>query len=169
MFSELSIHLGWVRWMRAWERNWGLGFFNSRWILIEPVRKLGAWRGFGFGSWIDMRRRAPDFRRPARRRLSDWIWWFLCIFTIAALVLFLFQHQQQDRFDRAIQVPITKSLSFFFFYWIKVESLMLWSGFLVVFFFDFKSIEFVDLDLIIVWIQERKELIGSELGCGFQW
>lgn len=46
---------------------------------------------------------------------------------------------------------------------------MLWSGFLVVFFFDFKSIEFVDLDLIIVWIQERKELIGSELGCGFQW
>lgn len=50
-----------------------------------------------------MRRRAPDFRRPARRRLSDWIWWLLGTFTIAGLVLFVVQHQQQDRYDRPIQ------------------------------------------------------------------
>lgn len=50
-----------------------------------------------------MRRRAPDFRRPVRRRLSDWIWWLLGIFIVAGVVLFVVQHQHQDPFEPPVQ------------------------------------------------------------------
>ncbi|XP_008811042.1 hexosyltransferase GAUT11-like [Phoenix dactylifera] len=50
-----------------------------------------------------MRRRAPEFRRPARRRLSDWIWWLLGIFVVAGLLLFVVHHHHQDRFGPPIR------------------------------------------------------------------
>lgn len=83
-----------------------LGFWFWGWILIESGGKEGAWWGFwgGLRIGIDMRRRAPDFRRPARRRLSYWIWWLLGIFSLAGLLLFVVQHRHQDHFDRPIQV-----------------------------------------------------------------
>ncbi|PKA59841.1 putative galacturonosyltransferase 11 [Apostasia shenzhenica] len=44
-----------------------------------------------------MRRRAPEFRRQARRRLTNWIWWILGLFMAGGLLLFVLQHQHQDR------------------------------------------------------------------------
>ncbi|KAG0488925.1 hypothetical protein HPP92_007736 [Vanilla planifolia] len=44
-----------------------------------------------------MRRRAPDFRRPSRRRLSDWIWWLLGLFLAGGLLLFVLHHHHHDR------------------------------------------------------------------------
>ncbi|KAK8959247.1 putative galacturonosyltransferase 11 [Platanthera guangdongensis] len=43
-----------------------------------------------------MGRRAPEFRRPARRRLSNWIWWILGLFMAGGLVLFVLHHHHQD-------------------------------------------------------------------------
>ncbi|XP_020687602.1 probable galacturonosyltransferase 11 [Dendrobium catenatum] len=36
-------------------------------------------------------------RRPARRRLSDWIWWILALFMAGGLLLFILHHHHQDR------------------------------------------------------------------------
>ncbi|XP_010939219.1 hexosyltransferase GAUT11 [Elaeis guineensis] len=59
-----------------------------------------------------MRRRAPEFRRPARRRLLDWIWWLLGIFVVAGLVLFVVHHHHQDRFGPPIRekAPVTEGI-----------------------------------------------------------
>ncbi|KAJ8752342.1 hypothetical protein K2173_003978 [Erythroxylum novogranatense] len=43
-----------------------------------------------------MRRRAAEFRRPVRRRFSQWIWPLLGMFLIAGFVLFVFHHNQQE-------------------------------------------------------------------------
>lgn len=50
-----------------------------------------------------MRRRAADFRRPVRRKLSYWIWALLASFSVAGLVLFVIQHnQRQDRVEQPV-------------------------------------------------------------------
>ncbi|KAL5723279.1 polygalacturonate 4-alpha-galacturonosyltransferase [Ranunculus cassubicifolius] len=43
-----------------------------------------------------MRRRAADYRRPPRKKLSTWIWLLLGLFSIAGLVLFVFHHNHQQ-------------------------------------------------------------------------
>ncbi|XP_014494632.1 probable galacturonosyltransferase 11 [Vigna radiata var. radiata] len=43
-----------------------------------------------------MRRRAADFRRPARRRFAYWIWLLLGAFSLAGLVLFFLQHHHRE-------------------------------------------------------------------------
>ncbi|KAK9137990.1 hypothetical protein Sjap_008584 [Stephania japonica] len=43
-----------------------------------------------------MRRRAAEYRRPVRRRYSDWIWGVLVLFAIAALALFVLHHNYQE-------------------------------------------------------------------------
>ncbi|KAG6401805.1 hypothetical protein SASPL_138671 [Salvia splendens] len=43
-----------------------------------------------------MRRRATDFRRPVRRRLSCWILVLLVLFSIAGFGLFIIQHNHRD-------------------------------------------------------------------------
>ncbi|KAJ6359039.1 hypothetical protein OIU76_000702 [Salix suchowensis] len=43
-----------------------------------------------------MRRRPAEYRRPARRRLSQWILALLGIFLIAGLVLFVFHHNHHE-------------------------------------------------------------------------
>ncbi|CAD5183193.1 hexosyltransferase GAUT11-like [Musa acuminata AAA Group] len=53
-----------------------------------------------------MRRRAPEFRRPARRRLSYWICLLIGISIAAGLVLFLFQHHHQDRFEPLLREKV---------------------------------------------------------------
>nr|GMD34067.1 probable galacturonosyltransferase 11 [Ipomoea batatas] len=50
-----------------------------------------------------MRRRAADYRRPVRRRLSCWIWALLGIFLIAGFFLFIMHHHQHDREDHVEQ------------------------------------------------------------------
>ncbi|WCJ35808.1 galacturonosyltransferase 11 [Euphorbia peplus] len=51
-----------------------------------------------------MRRRAADYRRPVRRRFSQWIWALLSMFFIAALVLFVFHHyHHQDHIILPLQ------------------------------------------------------------------
>ncbi|XP_077216565.1 hexosyltransferase GAUT11-like [Tasmannia lanceolata] len=50
-----------------------------------------------------MRRRAAEFRRPARRRVSDWILGFLGFFLVIGMVLFIVQHFHQDQFDQPMQ------------------------------------------------------------------
>ncbi|XP_072973026.1 hexosyltransferase GAUT11 [Typha angustifolia] len=56
-----------------------------------------------------MRRRAPEFRRPARRRLSDWIWLLLGIFVLAGLVLFVVHHHHQEQFDPPTRDKVSES------------------------------------------------------------
>ncbi|CAM8924135.1 unnamed protein product [Rhodiola kirilowii] len=52
-----------------------------------------------------MRRRAAEFRRPARRRFSNWIWILLIVFSAAGLVLFVLHHNQdEDRVHQTSQV-----------------------------------------------------------------
>ncbi|XP_042444647.1 hexosyltransferase GAUT11-like [Zingiber officinale] len=43
-----------------------------------------------------MRRRATEFRRPSRRRIPGWIWLLLLISVTAGMVLFFFQHRQDQ-------------------------------------------------------------------------
>ncbi|CAL9152760.1 unnamed protein product [Musa hybrid cultivar] len=43
-----------------------------------------------------MRRQAPEFRRPARRRLPGWMWSLLGISFVVGVVLFFFQHRQDQ-------------------------------------------------------------------------
>ncbi|KAJ0104497.1 hypothetical protein Patl1_18943 [Pistacia atlantica] len=51
-----------------------------------------------------MRRRAADYRRPVRRRFSDWIWVLLGLFLFVGLVLFVLHHNQhEDRGDKIVQ------------------------------------------------------------------
>ncbi|XP_012080425.1 hexosyltransferase GAUT11 isoform X2 [Jatropha curcas] len=51
-----------------------------------------------------MRRRAADYRRPVRRRLSLWIWALLGMFLIAGLILFVFHHHHhEDQIKQPIQ------------------------------------------------------------------
>lgn len=50
-----------------------------------------------------MRRRAPDLRRPARRKISNWIWLLIGFFVFAGLILFVVHHQHHDRLDPPIQ------------------------------------------------------------------
>ncbi|XP_020093925.1 probable galacturonosyltransferase 11 [Ananas comosus] len=50
-----------------------------------------------------MRRRAPEFRRPPRRRLSYWIWWLLGVFVLAGLVLFVVHHHHLEQFEPPIR------------------------------------------------------------------
>ncbi|XP_044487596.1 hexosyltransferase GAUT11-like [Mangifera indica] len=51
-----------------------------------------------------MRRRAADYRRPVRRRLSEWIWLLLGLFLFVGLVLFVLHHNQhEDRVDKVVQ------------------------------------------------------------------
>ncbi|KAL3637910.1 Hexosyltransferase gaut11 [Castilleja foliolosa] len=51
-----------------------------------------------------MRRRATDFRRPVRRRFSCWIWALFFLFSIAVLILFVVQHnnQYEDRVEQPV-------------------------------------------------------------------
>ncbi|KAF7838554.1 putative galacturonosyltransferase 11 [Senna tora] len=50
-----------------------------------------------------MRRRAAEYRRPVRRRFSHWISLLLALFSIAALVLFVVQHNHhEDRVDHLV-------------------------------------------------------------------
>ncbi|KAJ0047718.1 hypothetical protein Pint_16293 [Pistacia integerrima] len=52
-----------------------------------------------------MRRRAADYRRPVRRRFSDWIWVLLGLFLFVGLVLFVLHHNQhEDRGDKIVQL-----------------------------------------------------------------
>ncbi|KAK4426936.1 putative galacturonosyltransferase 11 [Sesamum alatum] len=51
-----------------------------------------------------MRRRASDFRRPVRRRLSCWIWALLLLSLIAGLVLFAVQHNYHD--EDQVEQPV---------------------------------------------------------------
>lgn len=53
-----------------------------------------------------MRRRAPEYRRPSRRRLSYWICLFLGISIAAGLVLFFFQHHHEDGFEPHVREKI---------------------------------------------------------------
>ncbi|XP_009415137.2 hexosyltransferase GAUT11 isoform X1 [Musa acuminata AAA Group] len=53
-----------------------------------------------------MRRRAPEFRRPALRRLSYWICSLLGISIAAGFVLFFFQHHHRDRFRPPVREKI---------------------------------------------------------------
>lgn len=58
-----------------------------------------------------MRRRAPaEFRRPARRRLSGWIWWLLSLFMAAALVLFILQHRHHHEEEIQEMSSTTKDI-----------------------------------------------------------
>ncbi|CAL9048128.1 unnamed protein product, partial [Musa banksii] len=59
-----------------------------------------------------MRRRAAEFRRPARRRLSYWICLLLGVFVAAGFVLFVFQHHHQDRLEPPVRdkVPADKEI-----------------------------------------------------------
>ncbi|KAH8487130.1 hypothetical protein Peur_069512 [Populus x canadensis] len=43
-----------------------------------------------------MRRRPAEYRRPVRRRLSQWIWALIGMFLIAGLVLFVFLHNHPE-------------------------------------------------------------------------
>ncbi|XP_060204914.1 hexosyltransferase GAUT11-like [Lycium barbarum] len=52
-----------------------------------------------------MRRRAADYRRPVRRRVSCWIWSLLALFSIAGFVLFVFHHHHNDHLDH-VEQPI---------------------------------------------------------------
>lgn len=54
-----------------------------------------------------MRRRAAEYRRPVRRRLSCWIWALLGLFSIAGLVLFIVQHNHHE--DRSNPLALEKS------------------------------------------------------------
>ncbi|KAJ8773164.1 hypothetical protein K2173_028341 [Erythroxylum novogranatense] len=51
-----------------------------------------------------MGRRATEFRRPVRRRFSQWIWPLLGTFFVAGLVLFVFHHNHHD--DHVQQFPV---------------------------------------------------------------
>ncbi|KAF5188985.1 Hexosyltransferase, partial [Thalictrum thalictroides] len=51
-----------------------------------------------------MRRRAAEYRRPVRRRLFNWIWALLGLFSIAALVLFVVLHNHQEQIKSPIIV-----------------------------------------------------------------
>ncbi|XP_071686612.1 hexosyltransferase GAUT11-like [Rutidosis leptorrhynchoides] len=44
-----------------------------------------------------MRRRAADYRRRVRRRLSIWIWVFLGLFSVAGFIFIFLQHNYQDQ------------------------------------------------------------------------
>ncbi|XP_023767096.1 hexosyltransferase GAUT11 [Lactuca sativa] len=65
-----------------------------------------------------MRRRAADYRRRVRRKISIWIWVFLGLFSVAGFVVIVLQHnyQDQDRVEthvlerkaRNVQVPHMK-------------------------------------------------------------
>ncbi|XP_009346272.2 hexosyltransferase GAUT11 [Pyrus x bretschneideri] len=43
-----------------------------------------------------MRRRAAEYRRPVRRRFSNWIWALFGIFSVAGLVLLVVNHNQHE-------------------------------------------------------------------------
>ncbi|CAL0307170.1 unnamed protein product [Lupinus luteus] len=43
-----------------------------------------------------MRRRAAEFRRPVRRRVSYWIWLFIVLFSILALSFFILQNRHSN-------------------------------------------------------------------------
>lgn len=58
-----------------------------------------------------MRRRAPEFRRPARRRLSDWIWAILALFMAGGLLLFILHHHHQDRSVLQVKGPKTTEIA----------------------------------------------------------
>ncbi|KAK4735478.1 hypothetical protein R3W88_009739 [Solanum pinnatisectum] len=53
-----------------------------------------------------MRRRAADYRRPVRRRLSCWIWSLLGIFSIVGFVLFVVHHHH-DHEDH-VEQPVSE-------------------------------------------------------------
>ncbi|XP_043702027.1 hexosyltransferase GAUT11-like [Telopea speciosissima] len=51
-----------------------------------------------------MRRRAAEYRRPVRRKLSYWIWGLFGFFSLAALALFVVHHNHHEyRFENPIQ------------------------------------------------------------------
>ncbi|XVE56770.1 hypothetical protein DITRI_Ditri04bG0037600 [Diplodiscus trichospermus] len=52
-----------------------------------------------------MRRRAADYRRPVRRRFSQWIYALLGMFVVAVLILFVVQHNHHE--DR-VEHPVHK-------------------------------------------------------------
>uniref|UniRef100_A0A5B7AKE3 Hexosyltransferase n=1 Tax=Davidia involucrata TaxID=16924 RepID=A0A5B7AKE3_DAVIN len=54
-----------------------------------------------------MRRRAADYRRPVRRRLSCWIWVLLGLFSIAGFALFVVHHHHHE--DRVEQPALDKN------------------------------------------------------------
>ena len=88
-------------------------------VIIVVIKNLGICQDlkswfFGGELWradqVKMPRRAADYRRPVRRRLSQWIWALLVMFLIAGLVLFVFQHHHdEDQVNQTLQVM---SLSF---------------------------------------------------------
>jgi alpha-1,4-galacturonosyltransferase len=51
-----------------------------------------------------MRRRAPEYRRPSRRRLPAWIWCLLGIFLLVGLMLFVQHHNQKEQFRPLVVV-----------------------------------------------------------------
>ncbi|KAG8379346.1 hypothetical protein BUALT_Bualt07G0078800 [Buddleja alternifolia] len=53
-----------------------------------------------------MRRRATEYRRPVRRRLSCWIWVFIVLFSIAGFGSFFIQHSYQGGRDHVEQQPL---------------------------------------------------------------
>lgn len=53
-----------------------------------------------------MRRKAADYRRKVRRRLSIWIWVFLGLFSVAGCVLFFYQHNYQDQDQDHTEQPV---------------------------------------------------------------
>ncbi|KAL2482294.1 putative galacturonosyltransferase 11 [Forsythia ovata] len=58
-----------------------------------------------------MRRRAADYRRPVRRRLSCWIWALLVIFSVAGFALFVLHHNhhQEDHVEQPVLETYTKN------------------------------------------------------------
>ncbi|XP_020591156.1 probable galacturonosyltransferase 11 [Phalaenopsis equestris] len=48
-------------------------------------------------------------RRPARRRLSDWIWWILGLFMAGGLLLFVLHHHHQDSSGLRMKEKVPKS------------------------------------------------------------
>ncbi|RXH96469.1 hypothetical protein DVH24_008973 [Malus domestica] len=50
-----------------------------------------------------MRRRAAEYRRPVRRRFSNWIWALFGLFSVAGLVLLVVNHNQhEDRVEQPV-------------------------------------------------------------------
>jgi hypothetical protein len=69
--------------------------------------------------WRNMRRRPAEYRRPVRRRLSQWIWALIGMFLIAGLVLFVFLHNHhEDQVNQPIMVRFAYILRthFLFFF-----------------------------------------------------
>lgn len=112
-FQFLILSVNWMvgrHKILIWGKNYVLlsVWFNLSdgfsWIL-ELVLNSGRHR------W-KMRRRAADYRRPVRRRLSCWIWGLLVIFSVAGFALFVLHHNQhqEDLVEQPVLVSIEQKL-----------------------------------------------------------